>query len=89
MKYQLNKTKVLLTKVADEGVLFDIEANRYVGINETFLAIIEQVEKGKSVSEITDELCKIYNISPQDCLQEVRHVITELLDKNYIEEVNA
>jgi hemoglobin-like flavoprotein len=82
--YQVNKEKILLSQLGDEGVIFDFQKNEYKILNETLFKIISGVQVGHASSEICESLVNEYNISPADCLQKVEKAIASLVKKEYI-----
>lgn len=88
MKYRLNEKKVLLSKIGEDGVLFDLEKNVYMGINETFLAIVEALESGMTDREVAEHLASSYHIEESECFPEVKEVIKALKQKDFLIEEN-
>lgn len=84
MAYKLNNDKVMFTALGDEGVLFDIEKNEYISLNETFFKILKYVEQGLEIGEMVKELCNEYDISEEDCRREVELVMTELRARKFL-----
>ncbi len=86
MTYKLNSERVLFTQLGEEGVIYDIENNAYISLNETFFKIIQYVEEGQSVSSIVHSLCHEYTVSEQECTREVERVIGQMLEQNFLVE---
>jgi Coenzyme PQQ synthesis protein D (PqqD) len=86
--YKINSDKILFTQLGDEGVVYGIEKNEYITLNETFLKILQGIEQGKSEADIVATLCQEYNISEADCHKEVTKAIGQLLDKGYLSKVD-
>lgn len=84
MTYQINTEKILFTQLGDEGVVYDIEKNEYVTLNETFYKIMRGINEGKNNQEIVSLLCSEYAISETDCLKEVEKAVDQLKSKEYI-----
>lgn len=84
MKYQINSDKILITQLGEEGVVYDIQTNVYLTLNETFFKILKGVESGKNQGEIVDMLCTEYQIDQTTCLQEVQKALLLLQEKKYI-----
>lgn len=82
--YQINTDKILFTQLGDEGVVYGIEKNEYVTLNETFFKILKGIEGSHSQDEIVAALCQEYNISQADCQKDVAEAIGQLLEKGYI-----
>ncbi|MCD0486930.1 PqqD family protein [Pedobacter sp. MC2016-14] len=82
--YYINKEKVLLSQIADEGVLFDLEKNEYKHLNETLFKILEGIQLGQDASAICDGLVEQYAIAKEECLKKVEQAIADLLKQQYI-----
>ena len=46
---KINSEKVLFTQLGDEGVVYLIDTNEYLSLNETMYAILKGVEQGKDI----------------------------------------
>jgi hypothetical protein len=86
--YKINSEKILFTQLGDEGVVYGIEKNEYITLNETFFKILQGIEQSKSEADIVATLCQEYNISEADCQKEVTKAIGQLLDKGYISKID-
>ncbi len=82
--YQIDPYKIMFTQLGDEGVVYAIEKNEYVTLNETFFKILKGVEEGNSQAEIVSKLCQQYNICQADCEKEVAEALEKLLERGYI-----
>jgi hypothetical protein len=82
--YKINSDKILFTQLGDEGVVYGIEKNEYITLNETFFKILQGIEQNKCEAEIVATLCQEYDINEADCHKEVTKAIGQLLDKGYI-----
>jgi hypothetical protein len=84
MTYQLNADKILFTQLGEEGVVYDLEKNEYITLNETFFKIVQGIEQAKKQDEIVAALCDEYAIDAATCEKEVGTAIDKLLAKEYI-----
>jgi hypothetical protein len=84
MTYQLNADKILFTQLGEEGVVYDLEKNEYITLNETFFKIVQGIEQAKKQDEIVAALCDEYAIDAVTCEKEVGTAIDKLLAKEYI-----
>jgi len=82
--YQINKQRILLSQIGDEGVMFDIEKNEYKLLNETLFKIFSGLQSGNTADEIYLALLNEYDITPEKCKQKVDEVIASLLQKEFI-----
>lgn len=84
MTYEINSDKILFTQLGDEGVLYGIETNEYLTLNETYFKILQGVEQGKTQPEIVANLCQEYDIDQQQCKTEVAEALQTLAEKQYV-----
>ena len=84
MKYSINEENVLITELGQEGVLFEIESNRYVSLNETLFKIMKGIEQGLEIEQIIQQLCNEYAIAEETCRADVAEAIAFLLKEKYI-----
>ena len=84
MPYKLNEEKVLFTQLGDEGVIYDMEKNEYVSLNETFFSILKYVEEGLEIQAIVSRLCKEYEVGEEECRKEVEEAIGKLEERKFI-----
>lgn len=84
MKYTINKEKVLITELGNEGVLFEIETGKYVALNETLFIILKGVEQELNVERIVQNLCDEYAIPEDACRTEVVDALALLAKEKYI-----
>ena len=86
MKYTINSEKVLISELGNEGVLFELESNKYISLNETLFKIIKGVEQELDMETIVKSLCNEYAISEETCRTEVAEALAFLLKEKYIVE---
>ena len=84
MTYEINSDKILFTQLGDEGVVYGIETNEYLTLNETYFKILQGVEQGKSQPEIVTDLYQEYDIDHKQCETEVAEALQTLAAKQYI-----
>ena len=67
---------IVFTEFDDaEGILVDLDTKKYYQLNETAMLIWKGLEKGKSASELADELVANYEVTAEDALQNVEMVL--------------
>ena len=86
-KYALNTDKVLFTPLEEEGVLYAIEENKYISLNESYTSIVNCIAQNLSFSAIVVELMSQYEVEQEVCEKQLQMVIADLLTKEYINEV--
>lgn len=84
MNYTINEEKILLTQLGEEGILFDLETNDYISLNETLYKILKGVQQGNDTATIVLDLCQEYSISEAECKTDVEAALIELEEKKYI-----
>lgn len=84
MNYKINTDQILFTQLGDEGVVYAIEKNEYLTLNETYFKILKGVEQGSKQAEIVAGLCQEYNISEADCTREVAESLQKLAERGYL-----
>ncbi len=84
MKYQINSEKILFTQVGEEGVLYDTENNAYVSVNETLYKILRGISEGLSRGEIIEQLREEYDVSQEQCSEEVDAALEKLAGGKFI-----
>ncbi|PLK43452.1 PqqD family protein [Emticicia sp. TH156] len=82
--YAINENRILLTELGDEGILFDLQTNDYVSLNETLFKIMKGIEQGNNIDAIIEQLCNEFQVSEADCRADVNLALTELEAKTYI-----
>ena len=61
-----------------EGVLVDLNAKRYYQLNETAMLVWKCLERGRSLSEIVDEMTSVYDVSIERATVSVEKVLLDL-----------
>ena len=84
MNYQIKTDKILFTQLGNEGVVYAVEKNEYVALNETYFKILQGIEHRKSQPEIVATLCLQYDISAADCAREVQTALAQLVEKGFV-----
>lgn len=83
---KINTEKVLFTELGDEGVVYLVDTNEYLSLNETMYAILKAVEQGKDIPAIVEELCEIYAIDAPTCQAAVENSLRTFSEKQIITE---
>lgn len=84
MNYKINTEKIMFTQVGDDGVLYDTEENTYVSVNETLYKILRGIDAGLSKDEIVAQLLEEYDVSEEQCFEEVEAALEKLISKNIV-----
>lgn len=84
MVYKVNKERIIFTALGEEGVVFDIQSNEYLTLNETFFKILKSIDEQLDFDNIVSLLQNEYEISKEDCEKEVMNSINLLSSKGFI-----
>lgn len=76
--------KALSTPVADELVMFEPDAGKYYGLNEIATAIWEKLEKEMTVDELCEALTSEFDVSPEQCREDVVDFLKKLVEKELV-----
>lgn len=82
--YRINGEKVLFSQLDDEGVLYDLEKNQYLSINQTFTSIFLYIQNGLGTEEILSKLLEEYEVEEEECKAELKKVIEQMLEMKFI-----
>lgn len=81
MKKQLN-----VTDLSGEKVMIDFETGKYYMVKGTGNDIWDMIQEGITVQEIVDKLTTEYDVSPEECLNEVMNFLEDLKKNDIITE---
>ncbi|WP_367914579.1 PqqD family peptide modification chaperone [Leadbetterella sp. DM7] len=84
MAYTLNEEKILFTRLGEEGVIYDMEKNEYVSLNETFFSILKYLEEGLEIQAVISRLCEEYEVDEEECRKEVEEAVEKLVERKFI-----
>ncbi|MCC5904791.1 MAG: PqqD family protein [Balneolaceae bacterium] len=85
LKSKIKRTRdVVASPIDDEMVMFDADAGKYYGLNRVAASAWNLLEESKTVEELCKELLEIYDISEEQCQQEVLNFLPDLEDKGLI-----
>ncbi len=69
----------------EEAVILSLRSGAYYGLNEVAAHIWSLIQEPRSVASLRDDLLAEYDVEPDDCLDELRRLLTELLEWDLIE----
>jgi len=84
MEYKVNEERVLFTQLGDEGVIYDMEKNEYVSLNDTFFSILKYLGEGLDTEALISRLCEDYEVSVEQCRKDVTEAIGKLEERKFI-----
>jgi Coenzyme PQQ synthesis protein D (PqqD) len=75
----------LSSALGSEAVILNMSSGRYFGLNTTGAFIWEVVQQPVALSEIERRMCEEFEVSPEQCRQDLRQVLQEMLEHGMIE----
>ncbi|MEO4040783.1 PqqD family protein [Hoeflea sp. CAU 1731] len=78
---------ILIQEVEDGAVLLDTEKGFYYGLDEIGVRIWSLVEKGKTFSEICNEIQAAYDVTGETVRTDVASLIRDMCDKSIVTDV--
>jgi len=84
MAYRINTEQIIFTQLGNEGVIYSMETNEYVTLNETMFHILSGIDEGKQPGDIAAQLCREYTVSETDSRQAVTDALEQLATNGYI-----
>ena len=85
-KYNLNADKVVFTPLEEESVLYALEENKYISLNETYTSILKFITEGLTFKTIVERLMMEYDVEEKECTLQLKKTIADLIEKKYINE---
>jgi PqqD family protein of HPr-rel-A system len=89
------KTKIkrssrpLSSQVADELVMFDTESGKYYGLNNIATNVWKRLEDPVSVEELCRSLAEEFDVTQQQCHEDMLEFLPELVERDLIEVLEA
>ncbi len=94
-KHPINSSTVLqrnseqlFTMIDEEVVMLNIKHEEYLNLNLHASYIWKQLENPHSFGELTDHLCRAYNVDKKVCIKDTLDFITEFIEKDIIHIIN-
>lgn len=85
IKYKRKDDENIHSKIDDEIVMVNIEHGNYYSLNAVASSIWEILASPKSVEEICDALTEEYDITKEECMEQVEKFVDALLKKGVID----
>jgi hypothetical protein len=76
--------ELVFTDLDGETIMMSLENNSYYGLNPVATRIWELLSEPKSLENIVDELTSEYDITPEQCKNEVIVFLEEMINKKTI-----
>lgn len=85
-KLQRNENNFVSAELDEEIILMDLGSSDYIGMNPTTSQIWKLLEHPKTLATLVSELIEIYDVSPQQCETDIRPILVDMLERNFIHE---
>lgn len=72
------------TELGNETVLMSIESGRYYGLEGTAQRIWSLLRAPQSLAELSVHLAKEYEVSPEQCAEDIRPFIEEMISEGLL-----
>jgi hypothetical protein len=70
--------------IKGEAAILGLNSGVYYGLNEVGARIWHLLEEPRTITQIRDEILDDYEIDPAQCEQDIRALITELIEQNLV-----
>jgi hypothetical protein len=80
----VGETNIVFNEMDGETIMMSIENGEYYGINSIGSRIWTLLESPKAVSEICDTLLRDYDVTPEQCAQDVLHFLNKMAEKGVV-----
>lgn len=87
MNVKLNEG-LLIQKVVDEIVILEPESGDYYTLNETGAIMLENLQQGKTVAEISAVMSAEFNVDTQAIEQDLSELLNELEKSGLAQKTN-
>src|SRR5215208_4829191 len=76
--------EVIVRRMGESAVLVHLSTNRIYELNETGARIWELLERGRSSTEINDQLCAEFTVTPTQAREAYNKVVSDLLTEGLV-----
>jgi hypothetical protein len=81
------RPELITSNLDDELVLMSLETSRYFGMDALGRQVWELLDEPRSVGEVRDQLVTRYDVSPEQCEQDLLVFVGQLVDAQLVEVV--
>ena len=82
------RTEILSAMLgADEAALLSASRGKYYGLNSPATRVWELLESPRSIDELIEALQAEYEVGAEECRQQTRELVAELVAENLVAEV--
>ena len=75
----------VISKVDNHAILLNLNSGNYFELNEVALIIIQDLNNFKNLNEIISEVENNFNISKDECENDIVQFLNDLLERDLIE----
>jgi len=79
------KPDVISSKLEDQLVMMDIDKGKYFSMNPVATRVWELLEEPSSVNELCDELLNEFEVSKEQCFDEVLELLGKMKELDLLE----
>jgi hypothetical protein len=87
MTKYIRNNKTISGRLHDEMVMMDMDQGKYFSLNPTATVIWELLDKPLSMEELCDRLMEEYEVDKEQCLDDVKEHIKEMIKKGLVKGV--
>ena len=73
------------SELSGEAIILNLDSGIYYGLNEVGARVWELIQQPRSFSELLDALIEEYDVSIEDCKQDLTKILIELREANLVE----
>jgi hypothetical protein len=81
---QRNKDQ-LFTMIDDEVVMLNVKQEEYLNLNHHASYIWQKLETPHTFAELTEQLCKAFDVEKHVCVEDTYEFLTAFVEKNIIQ----
>jgi len=78
-------SSAISTELEGEAVILDTAASEYYGLNAVGTRIWTLLQEPKTLDEIVDVLLEEYSVDRDQCEEDVRKLLNQMMEKNLLE----
>lgn len=76
--------EILASDLDGEKVMMSIQQGEYYGLGKTGTFIWDHIEKSITLKELVTLITKKYNVSQEQCFNDIKPFITDLIEKELV-----
>ena len=76
-----NTEKFISVNMGENTMWMNIETSDFIELNSTSSFLVSFIgNEEKTINDMTNEVCKIYDVNSEDCLNDINQMVEELLE---------